>query len=714
MKYGINWNNWKEGDRKIWKEIPQEKYFVIDYENNIVKFQGLINNEQITTSSLVSQWINWNKTLLSVPLKYEISVDNSEDFDGFRVRPQLCDWLFRCRDGTIVSTDNDDKKRIFSVTFAPIDDITRYVKLHFQVDYFRPSYAVRTETHIENSTKNYISKFNLKLIHFGDPCFGELQNIKCKGNYDKCITSEYPDNNRPNDPQCECKPEYIQDIMCNKINYCYHIYDKIKTINMSGRKYCQKQLNIKGCHSVIDDFKCYCGTNDVDKINWNSEKHICEQISFTGNWDKTTDPNKYIAPANQTNKLTFNLTPVLWETSDICIYITYTIPIKFGLKLDILYEENNLLIPSLFLPKTISSQKFQLCLNDYIPNLPEKFSLSFVAPNNLDKNDLTLDISANLQNKSLISNTFITNWNAMLKSEKDSQMWTQLPKSDFGLFDNMDELVRTKMTYHFTVSKDQQKTSHQLISPWIIYDDNFKLKPTYSFTIEFDDNNDKIGQSINVYLLYQSGNKTILDHQWTDSGKGRDTQKLYKPEFTLNNIKGSAFKLIIQFEFNDNFDFTKKSSYPITISDINIGDYCYKDDKTTNCIGGQCIRDKPNSFICQCLSKIKGKFCDEIDECLAKSKIDGLTNNDYCNLFANAKCQHLSIKSFECLCPQPYYQWNQNQLICEQKTFAKRKSKTCDTGDFFGDNLSHFAEHSSVFGLNLRPLSTPSQTSLLY
>ncbi|XP_054161489.1 uncharacterized protein LOC128959538 [Oppia nitens] len=685
MKDGINWNKLIDGERNVWKEIPQIKdkqYFT--FESNNIKFNAETNNEQIATASLVSQWIVWDKNLLTVHGQFQITVDNADDFHGFRVRPQLCDWLFRCGDAVIQSTvvSEDNKTRTFKFTFALISDSSNYVKLHFRVDYFRPSYMAEY-----GSNSTYLTQFSLKLLHFGDPCFPELQSSKCVGHYEECQSIDYSSNNYPNDPQCQCKIDYIQDKYCDKINYCEHQYqDEIIKPSISGRKYCNTKFMLKkyNCKPINNDFECLCGTTNnlpdpTDQlINWNAKEHKCEPIEITGNWEKTTDPKIFIAPEKQTNKLKVNFIPVLSDL-DVCLEITTTIPNKIGINLDIQYEENNSILPSLFLSKTTSPQNFQLCLKDYIPNLPDKFSVHFLAPNNLDKNDLKIEIKAFLQIKKTAT-PFITNWNAMTIPETKDQIWTQFPNNKFGKFETDPITPKFKMNYNFMVNEKLIKTSHYLITPWISYNANFKTTPNYTFTIEFEDNNDKIGQDINVYLLYQNGNKITSEVLWRDSRHGTDIICKYIPEFSLNNIQGNDFKIIIEFQFNDKYDFYKKHQYPITVSDINIGDSCFDNVGRPVCNNDKCLRVKPNQFQCVCPQGLKGILCDEIDKCTLKSKIDGFTNQEYCKFFANADCQHLSADKFMCNCQQPYYQWNQDQLICEQKTFVKTKSKTCDKG----------------------------------
>ena len=136
-------------------------------------------------------------------------MENSAVFDSFIIRPKVCDWLSHCED--VIETNRTDVTKInqnsiqstIKFKFNPKFN-SEYIKLYFYVEYFKPSYL--------NKNINTI-KFNLKLLHFGDPCYLESQ---CE-NSAKCVSD--PIKQKANELVCECQDGWTGPL-CKTKDYC--------------------------------------------------------------------------------------------------------------------------------------------------------------------------------------------------------------------------------------------------------------------------------------------------------------------------------------------------------------------------------------------------------------------------------------------------------------------------------------------------------------
>ena len=165
-------------------------------------------------------WIKNDQALHDIDQQFTITVKDQSQFRGFRVIPKVCDWMFNCQDGVIVKQkDTDHEKspieRSISFKFNPISD-SENIKLHFYVEYFKPSYLFPNESHTIS--------FDLKLVHFGDPC---IQESKCLANQGQCLSDRT--TSKPNDPVCDCDSTRTGKL-CDKKDHCenYGVNFKLK------------------------------------------------------------------------------------------------------------------------------------------------------------------------------------------------------------------------------------------------------------------------------------------------------------------------------------------------------------------------------------------------------------------------------------------------------------------------------------------------------
>ena len=162
-------------------------------------------------------WIRNDPALHDINQQFTITVKDRAQFRGFRVIPKVCDWMFHCQDVVIVTQKDNELadhsiERSISFKFNPIKD-SDYIKLHFYVEYFKPSYFSPQESHTIS--------FDLKLVHFGDPC---IQEALCE-NQGQCLSDRF--SSKPNDLVCKCDSMRTGKL-CEKKDYCefYEVYFK--------------------------------------------------------------------------------------------------------------------------------------------------------------------------------------------------------------------------------------------------------------------------------------------------------------------------------------------------------------------------------------------------------------------------------------------------------------------------------------------------------
>jgi hypothetical protein len=117
----------------------------------------------------------------------------------------MCDWLSHCTDVIQKIIKSDQNSKTISFEFNPIIN-SHYIKLLFYIEYFQPSYE----------TNELEIKVDLKLIHFGDPCFNGTGAVKCN-NSGVCVSDFKKDI--LNKPICSCTQSWTGP-MCETIDYC--------------------------------------------------------------------------------------------------------------------------------------------------------------------------------------------------------------------------------------------------------------------------------------------------------------------------------------------------------------------------------------------------------------------------------------------------------------------------------------------------------------
>ena len=176
-----------------------------------MKLLATTKSQILASAHYVSNvWIKNDPALHDIDQQFTITVKDRAQFQSFRVIPKVCDWMFNCQDVIIVTQADTDHElslieRRISFKFNPIVD-SEYIKLHFYVEYFKPSCLSLEESHTIS--------FDLKLVHFGDPCF---QESKCLANQGQCLSDRT--TSKPNDLVCKCDSTRTGKL-CEKKDRC--------------------------------------------------------------------------------------------------------------------------------------------------------------------------------------------------------------------------------------------------------------------------------------------------------------------------------------------------------------------------------------------------------------------------------------------------------------------------------------------------------------
>ncbi len=157
------------------------------------------------SAQLISKWIKYDSSLHLVNPQYSVKVADPKLFNAFKIRPKVCDWLSHCTDVIQKTIKFDQNLKTISFEFNPMKN-SQYIKLLFYIEYFQPSYE----------TKELEINFDLKLIHFGDPCFNDTGTVKCQHN-GICVSDFKKDI--PNKLICSCTQSWTGS-MCEKVDYC--------------------------------------------------------------------------------------------------------------------------------------------------------------------------------------------------------------------------------------------------------------------------------------------------------------------------------------------------------------------------------------------------------------------------------------------------------------------------------------------------------------
>jgi hypothetical protein len=175
-------------------------------------FIATAESKATASAQLISKWIVNDPNLRIIGPQYSIKVTDPKLFNAFKIRPKVCDWLSHCTDviQKIIQSKSDQNSKTISFEFNPIKN-SHYIKLLFYIEYFQPSYE----------TNELEIKFELKLIHFGDPCFNGT-GVKCI-NSGICVSDLKKDI--PNKPICSCTQSWT-GLTCEKPDFCVKIPPK--------------------------------------------------------------------------------------------------------------------------------------------------------------------------------------------------------------------------------------------------------------------------------------------------------------------------------------------------------------------------------------------------------------------------------------------------------------------------------------------------------
>jgi hypothetical protein len=153
-----------------------------------------------TSAQIFSPWIFYDPSLHIKDAEYTITVSDINIFNSFIVRPRVCDWLSQCTD--VIQTAKpqaqvQDGIKSYQFKFNRFKN-SKYIKLVFYIEYFQPI----------KETEPFEVKFDLKLKHFGDPCF-LVDECRPVAN-PICNSDVYDDSGKwkPNILQCECPNGY--------------------------------------------------------------------------------------------------------------------------------------------------------------------------------------------------------------------------------------------------------------------------------------------------------------------------------------------------------------------------------------------------------------------------------------------------------------------------------------------------------------------------
>jgi hypothetical protein len=125
-------------------------------------------------------------------------------FNTFKIKPKVCDWLSHCSDVIQKVENNNETLKEYSFKFSPLKS-SGYINLRFFIEFFKPPLDMKTAE----------INFELRLLHFGDPCFTYSQ-INCEKD-NTCQSDENKDI--PNKPYCDCDSGMAGE-HCKLENYC--------------------------------------------------------------------------------------------------------------------------------------------------------------------------------------------------------------------------------------------------------------------------------------------------------------------------------------------------------------------------------------------------------------------------------------------------------------------------------------------------------------
>jgi hypothetical protein len=158
-----------------------------------------------SSAQLSSKWLKYSENLQLYEHQYEIL--NVKSFETFRIKTKVCDWLGHCTDVIQNLLKEDSESKTFSFKFSPFK-YSEYIKLIFYVEYFNPK---------NNNLEDEI-EFDLKLIHFGDPCYNKPDESPRCGVDGLCQTDIKNNINS----RCECS-QGLTGLKCEKTNYCSNV-----------------------------------------------------------------------------------------------------------------------------------------------------------------------------------------------------------------------------------------------------------------------------------------------------------------------------------------------------------------------------------------------------------------------------------------------------------------------------------------------------------
>jgi hypothetical protein len=157
------------------------------------------------SAHVISNWINNDAKLSKIDPAYSVNVTEPKKFNSFKLRPRICDWLSHCKDVLLVEKKSvsDPRKREYSFKLDKFVN-SAYIKLLFYIEYFQGPHSNGEET----------VSFDLKLIHFGDPCYKF-----------ECLYNGVCSLNPENEAFCQCNGNFTGK-NCENQNQCSKIVEK--------------------------------------------------------------------------------------------------------------------------------------------------------------------------------------------------------------------------------------------------------------------------------------------------------------------------------------------------------------------------------------------------------------------------------------------------------------------------------------------------------
>ena len=179
--------------------------------NLIFKYSGKTTSKLPSTAILSSTWIKYDPRLHTIYPKFNIKVTESKNFSKFTLRPMVCDWLSHCSDVQLrpLTQDFGSVSLPYRFNFPELNN-TGYFRFVFNVEYFKPQNS-------SDNTEETI-KFDIELVHLGDPCNVGNYTDLCNGRGGDCVSD--PKVDAPNDLNCKCEPDYDDGQFCSNKNFC--------------------------------------------------------------------------------------------------------------------------------------------------------------------------------------------------------------------------------------------------------------------------------------------------------------------------------------------------------------------------------------------------------------------------------------------------------------------------------------------------------------